>query len=143
MAGLFEHRLEDRNQIFVIDPSGGEAQQLTKSETAIGNFSWSDDGKTIAYIANEPPAQPLKDRRDYYGDYDVVRQGYNYVHLWTVDVGEAMKAPAAGKQRTKKKRFQHRLVRLVARWREHRFQRHDQSRFDSGRDFRHLHTETQ
>ena len=102
---FLSNRLEDRNQIFVIDPSGGEAQQLTKSETAIGNFLWSDDGKTIAYIANEPPAQLLKDRKDYYGDYDVVRQGYNYVYLWTVDVGEGMKAPVAGKQRTKKKDF--------------------------------------
>jgi dipeptidyl aminopeptidase/acylaminoacyl peptidase len=102
---FLSNRIEDKNQIFVIDPTGGEAQQLTKSETAIGNFAWADDGKTIAYIASEPTAQPLKDRKDYYGDYDVVRQGYTYVHLWTLDVGDAMKAPAAGKQRTKKKDF--------------------------------------
>lgn len=102
---FLSNRLEDKNQIFVIDPTGGEAQQLTKSETAIGNFAWSDDGKTIAYIANEAVAQPLKDRKDYFGDYDVVREGYSYVHLWTLDVGESMKAPAAGKQRTKKKDF--------------------------------------
>ena len=102
---FLSNRLEDKNQIFVIDPTGGEAQQLTKSETAIGNFAWSDDGKTIAYTANEPPAQPLKDRKDYYGDYEVVRQGYSYVHLWTLDVAEAMKAPVVGKQRTKKKDF--------------------------------------
>src|SRR5215470_20196960 len=89
---FLSNRIEDKNQIFVIDPSGGEAQQLTKSETAIGNFNWSDDGKTIAYTANEPAAQPSKDRKDYYGDYDVVREGYTYVHLWTLDVGEAMKA---------------------------------------------------
>lgn len=102
---FLSNRLEDRNQIFVIDPSGGEAQQLTKSETAIGNFAWSDDGRTIAYTANEPVAQPLKDRKDYYGDYDVVHEGYSYVHIWTIDVTEAMKAPLAGKQRTKKKDF--------------------------------------
>lgn len=102
---FLSNRLEDKNQIFVIDPSGGEAQQLTKSETAIGNFAWSDDGRTIAYTANEPVAQPLKDRKDYYGDYDVVHEGYSYVHIWTVDVAEAMKTPIAGKQRTKKKDF--------------------------------------
>ena len=104
-VAFLSNRLEDKNQVFVIDPTGGEAQQLTKSETAIGNFAWSDDCKTIAYIANEPAAQPLKDRKDYYGDYDVVREGYTYVHLWTVDVAEAMKAPVPGKQRTKKKDF--------------------------------------
>ncbi len=102
---FLSNRLEDKNQIFAIDPSGGEAQQLTKSETAISNFAWAEDGKTIAYTATEPTSQPLKDRKEYYGDYDVVREGYSYVHLWTIDLAEAMKAPAAGKQRTKKKDF--------------------------------------
>jgi dipeptidyl aminopeptidase/acylaminoacyl peptidase len=102
---FLSNRLEDKNQIFVIDPAGGEAQPLTKSETAISNFAWSEDGKTIAYTATEPTSQTLKDRKDYYGDYDVVREGYSYVHLWTIDVAEAMKAAAAGKQRTKQNDF--------------------------------------
>src|SRR5688500_13250034 len=37
------NRVEDKNQIFVINPLGGEAVQLTKSETAINNFAWSED----------------------------------------------------------------------------------------------------
>src|SRR5438046_8041242 len=102
---FLSNRIDDKNQIFLIDPSGGEAQQLSKSETAISNFAWSEDGKTIAYTATEPTAQPLKDRKDYYGDYDVAREGYSYVHLWTLDVAEAMKSPIVGKQRTKKTDF--------------------------------------
>ena len=102
---FLSNRIEDKNQIFLIDPTGGEAQQLTKSETAISNFAWSEDGKTIAYTATEPTAQPLKDRKEYYGDYDVVREGYSYVHLWTFDLAEAMKSPLVGKQRTKKTDF--------------------------------------
>jgi dipeptidyl aminopeptidase/acylaminoacyl peptidase len=102
---FLSNRVEDKNQIFLIDPSGGEARQLTKSETAISNFVWSDDSKTIAYTATEPTAQPLKDRKEYYGDFEVVRAGYNHVHIWTVDVAEAMKTPSAGKQRTKKRDF--------------------------------------
>ena len=51
---FLSNRVEDKNQIFLIDPNGGEAQQLSKSETAINNFAWSDDGKTIAYTATEP-----------------------------------------------------------------------------------------
>jgi dipeptidyl aminopeptidase/acylaminoacyl peptidase len=102
---FLSNRVEDKNQIFLIDPTGGEAQQMTRSETAIGNFAWSEDGKTIAYTATEPTAQPLKDRKEYFGDYDVVREGYSYVQLWTFDVAEALKGPLVGKQRTKKKEF--------------------------------------
>jgi len=102
---FLSNRLEDKNQIFVINPAGGEGQQLTKSETAIGNFAWSEDGKTIAYTATEPTPQILKDRKEYLGDYDVVRNGYSYVQLWTLNVAEAMNAPIVGKQRTRKKDF--------------------------------------
>src|SRR5437870_1559474 len=102
---FLSNRAEDKNQIFLISPNGGEAQQLTKSETAIGNFAWPEDGQTIAYTATEPTPQVLKDRKDYLDDYDVVRAGYNYVHLWTFKVADAMNAPVAGKQRTKKKDF--------------------------------------
>ncbi|MDX6382771.1 MAG: hypothetical protein QOK48_344 [Blastocatellia bacterium] len=102
---FLSNRQDDKNQIFLINPDGGEAQQLTKSETAISSFSWSEDGKAIAYTATEPQPQPLKDRKEYMGDYDVVREGYSYVHLWTFNVAEAMNAPVAGKQRTKKKDF--------------------------------------
>src|SRR6185436_18599189 len=78
---FLSNRIEDKNQIFVIDPVGGEAQQLTKSESAVGSFLWSEDGRTIAFSATPGTAQPLKDRKDYYGDYDVVRDGYSYVHI--------------------------------------------------------------
>src|SRR5712671_6021091 len=90
---FLSNRQEDKNQIFLINPVGGEAQQLTKSETAVGNFAWSEDGKTIAYTATEPTAQRAKDRKDYLDDYDVVREGYSYVQLWTLNVAEAMKGP--------------------------------------------------
>ena len=102
---FLSNRVEDKNQIFLINPSGGESRQLTKSETAINNFVWSEDGKTIAYTAAEPTAKPLKDRKEYYGDFDVVRAGYTHVHIWTLDVAEAMKSPIVGKQRTKKTDF--------------------------------------
>src|SRR5438128_5081218 len=102
---FLSNRLEDKNQIFVINPLGGEARQITKSETAISNFAWSDDGQSIAYLATEPVPQVSKDRKDYLGDFEVVRKEYSFSHLWTLNVGEAMNGPVVGKQRTKKKDF--------------------------------------
>jgi dipeptidyl aminopeptidase/acylaminoacyl peptidase len=102
---FLSNRLEDKNQIFAINPLGGEAVQLTKSETAISNYSWSEDGKTILYAATEAVPQVSKDRKEYLGDFEVVRKEYSFLHLWTLNVADALNAPVIGKQRTKKKEF--------------------------------------
>jgi dipeptidyl aminopeptidase/acylaminoacyl peptidase len=98
-------RVGDRNQIFAIRPDGGEAIQLTKSETPVSNFDWSEDGKSIAYLATEPAGKEARDRREQYGDFQVVRSDYSFVHLWTFDVAEALRAPVAGRQRTKGREY--------------------------------------
>jgi len=90
----------DKNQIFVIRPFGGEAQALTKHETAITEYDWSADSKSIAFLSTEPVPQSRKDRDDRYSKYEVIRHDYNFVHIWTLDVADAMKNPVSGRQRT-------------------------------------------
>src|SRR5688572_8482452 len=98
-------RVGDRNQIFAIRPDGGEAVQLTKSETPVASFDWSEDGKAIAYVATEPQTKAVKDHKEQYGDFQVVRKDYTFTHLWTFDVAEALKEPVVGRQRTKGRDF--------------------------------------
>jgi len=102
---FLSNRVEDKNQVFAINPLGGGAIQIKKSETAINNYAWSEDGKTIAYLASEPAPPVSKERKEYLGDFEVVRREYTFSHIWTITVSDAFNGPVVGKQRTKKKDF--------------------------------------
>ena len=89
-------------QIWVISPEGGEAWQLTKSETDVDNFTWSEDGKWIAFTANPPEAKSEKDRKEKHSDYEVFEKDYKQNQLWLADVTAATRnfLPVAAKQLT-------------------------------------------
>ncbi len=131
-------RVDDKSQIFVISPDGGEAIQLTKAETGVNGYDWSPDGKTIAFTAGDPASDESKDRKDFYGDFEVVRREYTHSHLWTVDVAEALSAPQPGRRRTSGKAFTVGGFDWSPDGDEDRLQRDGQSRPHQRRHLRHL-----
>jgi dipeptidyl aminopeptidase/acylaminoacyl peptidase len=90
------------HQIWLISAAGGEAWQLTKSETDVDDFHWSKDGKSIAFTANPPESKSSKDRKERYSDYDVIEKDYRQDQLWLVDVAAAAAnaLPVSAKQLT-------------------------------------------
>jgi dipeptidyl aminopeptidase/acylaminoacyl peptidase len=78
-------------QIWLISPDGGEAWQLTKSETDVSEFHWSKDSKSIAFTAGAPESKASKDRKEKYSDYEVFEKDYRQNQLWSVDVSTAEK----------------------------------------------------
>ena len=88
--------LSDRDgnqQIYVISPAGGEATQMTHFEGGVTQFEWSPDGKKIAFTSTGPESKVRKDRKDKYGDFEIVGGDYHLVHLWTLNVDEEKPKP--------------------------------------------------
>ena len=88
----------DTMQLYVIDPTGGEARQVTKLEDGVSGFEWAPDSKHIAFTTKDEESKAEKDRKERYGDYTVVYTDERMTHLWTIDVGSmpaGNKAPEA------------------------------------------------
>ena len=97
------NRQGDTNQVFIIRPDGGEAQQLTKSTSgSINGYDWSPDGQTIAYTASDPTSL-ARTRRANLGDWEVVRRDYQHTHLFTLDVAAALRDSATATQVTRRR----------------------------------------
>jgi dipeptidyl aminopeptidase/acylaminoacyl peptidase len=84
-------------QIWLMSPRGGEAWQLTKSETDVDELHWSRDGRSILFTAATPRSKASKARAKHYGAYTVVEKDYDQTALWLVDVVAASRVsrPAA------------------------------------------------
>jgi dipeptidyl aminopeptidase/acylaminoacyl peptidase len=77
---------DGKRQIYLIAPAGGEAVALTAEENGVGGIAWSPDGGSIAFAASGPDSQAKKDRKEKYGDFEIVTGDYTMSHLWLVNV---------------------------------------------------------
>ncbi|MGA9771116.1 MAG: S9 family peptidase [Blastocatellia bacterium] len=86
---------DGKRQLYLIAPAGGEATQLTNVETGVNGFDWSRDGSRIAFTAAEADSKAKKDRKEKYGDYEIVSGEYTMTHLWTIGVSADIKEKKA------------------------------------------------
>ena len=80
----FTSERDGKRQIYVIHPSGGEAQQLTSEENGVSSFEWAPDGSAIAYTSSGPEPKAKKDRKEKYGDFEIVEGDYAMLRLWSI-----------------------------------------------------------
>jgi dipeptidyl aminopeptidase/acylaminoacyl peptidase len=91
----FSSNRDGKSQVYLISPSGGEAWALTSDESGVGGFEWSPDGKKIAFTSTGPEPKEVKDRKEKYGEFEVVEGDYRRSHLWVIE----LPAEAGGKSK--------------------------------------------
>jgi len=88
--------LSDRDgsrQIYIIAPTGGEATELTHFDGGIRSFEWAPDGHHVAFLSTGPETKSRKDRKEKYGDFELVGNDYAMVHLWLLSTDDEKAKP--------------------------------------------------
>ncbi len=83
---------DGKRQIYLISPAGGEAAPLTAEEGGVSSIAWSPDGTSIAFTSTGADSKARKDRKEKYGDFEIVGGDYTMSHLWRVKVPEEIPA---------------------------------------------------
>ena len=90
----FRRSVDDKQQLFLMRTTGGEAVQLTKHKSSIGSYEWTEDSKKIFFVAAEPRSEEEEKRRKAGYDAIVVDEGPNgqraatWNNLWAFNIDE-------------------------------------------------------
>lgn len=97
--------VEKKNQIFLMRTTGGEAVQLTKHKSPVGNYRWSPDGGRIFFTAprikSKDEEKNIKDGSDAFF-VDEGPNGQNvseWSHLWMMDLESRTETPLLEEER--------------------------------------------
>ena len=88
----FKRSVDDKQQLFLMRTTGGEAIQLTKHKSSVGSYKWAQDSRRIFFVASEPRSKDEEKRHKAGYDAIVVDEGPNgqkaasWSNLWVFDI---------------------------------------------------------
>lgn len=90
----------EKNQVWVMRVSGGEAEQVTDAESGVGAYAWSLDGAFIAYTMQDPETEKEKKQKKEKRDVILVDQDFKYAHLYKTSIQKNKEGKRDTKQLT-------------------------------------------
>ena len=91
-------RKDNRNNLYVLRVSGGEAEQLTDLKSSISDFEWSPDGTSIAYSMADAKSDDEDKNDKGRNDFRWVDENQKLARLYVIPVAK----DANGKREAKK-----------------------------------------
>lgn len=79
----------EETQAYLINPNGGEAQQLTKHKTAVKNVQWSSDGQSVYFLSSDAKTKEQEKKDKLKDDVFAFDENYEQVHLWHMGIRDS------------------------------------------------------
>src|SRR3970282_92839 len=86
---------DDYRALYVIPVDGGEARRALAFETDITAYSWSPDGKRVAFLAAMPEPAAKKKLKEKGFSQQIYEEDLPPVHVWIAATGEKAEKPRA------------------------------------------------
>ena len=78
----------EKDQVWIMRVLGGEAEKISDAKSGIVAYKWSPDGRSIAYIMEDPETEEEAKEKKEKRDVILVDQNFKYNHLYTVSIAE-------------------------------------------------------
>jgi dipeptidyl aminopeptidase/acylaminoacyl peptidase len=73
---------DEHTGLYVIPVAGGEARKMSNHKADITGYSWSPDGKRVAFLATEPVAKEKKELKDKGFSQQIYEEDWQPVRVW-------------------------------------------------------------
>jgi dipeptidyl aminopeptidase/acylaminoacyl peptidase len=95
---FLSNRKDNRNNLYLLNVNGGEAEPLTEGKTAVADFAWAPDGRSIAFNMTDPKSEEEEKNDKGKNDFRWIDENVKLSRLYVL----AIQKDANGKREPRK-----------------------------------------
>src|SRR5262249_15459320 len=90
-AFLTKREKDETRSLYLIGTRGGEARKVLSHSTDIQGYSFSGDGKQVAFLAKEPMSKEKKIRQDQGFNQEIYEEDQPPTRVWIASLTDSVK----------------------------------------------------